>query len=311
MYTGCGASKDVLGALELLLTLVNPDKIAASKTPRPIKARALSLQGRVHFDSRFEKKDAINIDNMYRAAVCANAAAALGFVSPDVLQVAQHVENIGFRRPEDNKFKEHSTERFEKLTDLWEAWDRRKAMVQREEGKQAAKVEKQPNMYTCAAEHCGIESTSKSGLSACGGKCPPIAKPSYCSKECQKKVRRRCIPCKTLKPDINDSVDLPLLIQDWKRHRPFCKAELSLEELEVAIEQLEESSVNDEETSSPPSNGPVQFYPDGVNASGKEHSVQIQLGDRPMKMSSTTMNPEFMKEFRGHLESRIKESQAS
>lgn len=175
----------------MLRALADPEDPTSSNTSRSVKARALSLQGRIHFDNRFERKGAINIDIIYRAALCANAAASLGFVSPDVLQIANLVEMIGFRRAEDNKFKEHSTERFEKLTDMWDALDKRKAALAREDAKQAEKVAEKPNLYICAAEGCGIEAKSKSGLSACGGKCPTIVKPSYCSKECQKKVHTR------------------------------------------------------------------------------------------------------------------------
>lgn len=190
MYTGCGASRDVLGALRLLMALVDPEDVAPSKVPRSLKARALSVQAHIHFHNRFERKGAINIDVVYRAAVCADAAAGLGFVSRDVLSVAQHVEAIGFRREEDNKFKEHSTERFEQLAQLWAVWDRRKGVVEKERERQAEKVARAPQLYLCAAVDCGIESTSKSGLSSCGGKCPADVKPSYCSKECQRKVCR-------------------------------------------------------------------------------------------------------------------------
>ena len=57
---------------------------------------------------------------------------------------------------------------------------------------------------------------------------------------------------------------------------------------------------------------PMQFYPDGATTTGKEYSVHVEAeDDGPKKISSTTMNPAFLKEFAGHIENRIKEAQAS
>ena len=102
--------------------------------------------------------------------------------------VASRIEAAGFRRPEDNKFPEHSTERFERLTDLWEVLDARKAEMAEENLKREAKVSRDPLGYSCAAEDCGIVATKKSTLRRCGGVCPPVFKPSYCSQYCQRVV---------------------------------------------------------------------------------------------------------------------------
>jgi len=102
--------------------------------------------------------------------------------------IAVRIEAVGFRRPEDNKFPEHSTERFERLTDLWETLDARSAEMAEENLKREVKVSKDPLCYSCAAEDCGIMATKKSTLWRCGGGCPPVFKPSYCSKYCQKAV---------------------------------------------------------------------------------------------------------------------------
>lgn len=121
--------------------------------------------------------------------MCADEACALGFVPPGVLSVGMTVERSGFRRKEDLKFPGWSTERFEKLSELWRAVDRRKAEIQREDMKRERKVRKDPNAYICAAEGCGIEATHKAALQRCSGKCAAEGKPAYCSKECQKQVR--------------------------------------------------------------------------------------------------------------------------
>ena len=155
-----------------------------------MRARAHSSLAKGWFDLAVENSpESLNISRLYDAGNSANEAAALGLVSPAVLAVAQRIESAGFRRPEDNKFPEHSTERFERLTDLWEALDARVAEMAGEDLKREAKVSKDPLSYFCASEDCGIVATKKSTLRRCGGRCPPAFKPSYCSKYCQTAVR--------------------------------------------------------------------------------------------------------------------------
>ena len=103
------------------------------------------------------------------------------------LMVASRIESLGFRRPEDNKFPEHSTERFEQLNDLWAALDARKVEMAEEKSKREAKVS--TLNYFCAAEDCGIVVTKKFTLGRCSGMCPPAFKPHYCSRDCQRTVR--------------------------------------------------------------------------------------------------------------------------
>ena len=166
-----------------------------------MKARAYSSLAKGWFDQAHENSPkTLNIGYLYDAGSCANEAVALGLISPATLMVASRIESLGFRRPEDNKFPEHSTERYEQLTDLWEALDARKAEMAEESLKREAKVSKDPLSYFCAAEDCGIVATKKSTLQRCGGGCPPVFKPSYCSKYCQKAVR---IVSRTLNYDIN------------------------------------------------------------------------------------------------------------
>ena len=158
--------------------------------PLSLKARAYSSLAKGWFDLAHENSPkTLNIAYLSDAGNCANQAAALGLISPATLAVASRIEDLGFRRPEDNQFPEHSTEGFERLTDLWEALDTRKAEIAEEDLKREAKVSKDPLSYFCAAEDCGIVATKKSTLRRCGGGCPPAFKPSYCSKDCQKAVR--------------------------------------------------------------------------------------------------------------------------
>ena len=160
--------------------------------PLSLKARAYSSLARGFLDLAVENSPkTLHIDRLCDAGNTANEAAALGLISPAVLMVASRIESAGFRRPEDNKFPEYSTERFEKLTDLWEVFDARTAEIAEEDLKREAKVSKDPLSYFCAAEDCGIVATKKSTLKRCGGKCPLAFKPSYCSKYCQKAV---CFP---------------------------------------------------------------------------------------------------------------------
>jgi hypothetical protein len=151
-----------------------------------LKARAHSSLAKGWLDLAIENvPKTLNIAYLYDAGKNANEAVALGLISPAVLAVASRIESEGFRRPEENRFPEHSTEKFEVLTDLWEALDVRTAEMAEEKLKREVKVSKDPLGYFCAAEECGIVATKKSTLWRCGGGCPPAFKPSYCSKYCQ------------------------------------------------------------------------------------------------------------------------------
>ena len=185
-WTGYGAPRDQPAAAATWTVLAT----YREDVPLSLKARAYSSLARGWFDLAVENSpETLNIGYLYDAGNSANEAVALGLISPAVLMVASRIETAGFRRPEDNKFPEYSTERFERLTDLWDALDARTAEMAEEKSKREVKVSKDPLSYFCAAEDCGIVATKKSTLWRCGGGCPMAFKPSYCSKYCQKAVR--------------------------------------------------------------------------------------------------------------------------
>lgn len=165
--------------------------------PRRTKARAHSCLAAGWFERATEDHKRWNIDSLYRAGSNANEAISLGLVSPGALRAGFSIESQGFRRPEDNRFPGLSTDRFELLAELWEAIDIRKEEVNKASTKKDAKVSRAPLKYVCSAEDCGIQATKKSGLLRCGGKCPVVFKPSYCSEGCQ-----RVVCCSPLFPDL-------------------------------------------------------------------------------------------------------------
>jgi hypothetical protein len=69
------------------------------------------------------------------------------------------------------------------------ALDARNAEIRAGKQKRDVKTSKSPNLCQCAAERCGIDATTKSGLSQCAGPCLPDIKPSFYSKDCQRAVR--------------------------------------------------------------------------------------------------------------------------
>jgi len=185
-WTGFGALQDKTGAIATWIALAS----SRDEVPLSLKARACSCLAKAWLDRAQESgPGTMNVGHLYHAGNSANQAAALGLISPMVLQVASAIESTGLRRPDDNRFPEHSTERFERLTDLWEAWDVRTVEIAEEEQQREAKASKDPLSYFCAAEDCWIVARKKSALRRCGGGCPPVFKPSYCSKDCQKAVR--------------------------------------------------------------------------------------------------------------------------
>jgi len=213
-WTGYGTPENRDSAIERWSFLTS----SAPNIPRRIKARAHSCLAAAWFDQATEDPERWNIDSLHRAGSNANEAVSLGLTGSGGLKVGFSIESQGFRRPEDNRFPGLNTDRFERLTELWEAIDTHTADVERASAKGDGKVSKAPLKYVCSAEDCGIQATKKMGLLRCAGKCPVVFKPSYCSKECQKMV------CFFFSG--SHSTDSVLSAsQDWKRHKPFCKAE--------------------------------------------------------------------------------------
>ena len=173
------------------ISLTDETPLGTAKTAsRSMKARAYSCLAEGQFEARIvDDGTTWNMDALYRAGLFADKCVALGLTTPAVVSIASAIERVGFRRKEDEMFPGHHPERFEKLTNLWAAADKRAAEVNKRETKQALKQESHPNAYICATEGCGIEATSKSGLMQCAGPCARDIKPAYCSKDCQRKVR--------------------------------------------------------------------------------------------------------------------------
>ncbi|KIP12900.1 hypothetical protein PHLGIDRAFT_123946 [Phlebiopsis gigantea 11061_1 CR5-6] len=208
---GVTTAKDDAAALELLMQLAHiANPLNAS---RPVRARAWALIAHIEFERRLddEDPDCWNVDSLYRAAVCANEACTLGYVCPGTMSVGMAIERSGFRRQEDCKFPEQDTKRFEELTALWRAVDRRKAEIRLADRKMEKKLKKDPRAYICTADGCGIEATHKAALLRCAGKCAAAGKPAYCSKDCQRK--------------------------DWRRHKPFCGEAAPIDEHAASMRQ--------------------------------------------------------------------------
>ncbi|KAF9782248.1 hypothetical protein BJ322DRAFT_1111124 [Thelephora terrestris] len=266
-WTGCGAPQNKPEALAGWMYIVS----YLEGVPVPLKARAYSSLARAWYDLATENAPrTLQIDRLYDAGNCANEAVALGLISPVTLTVASRIEDAGFRRPQDNRFPEHSTERFERLTDIWEALEARKAEIIEEDSKREAKVSKDPLSYFCAAEDCGIVATKKSTLKRCGGGCPRAFKPSYCSKYCQ--------------------------MADRKHHRPYCRPDAT----ESSVRPTDTTTSTAVARPDPPEDGTgpsEKFKP------GPERAININIGRGTLQLTTNTIPPQMLREMREHLES--------
>ena len=165
---------------------IHPDH--PSTTSRHIQTRALSCLASAFLERSNMDHNAVQIDHLYRAGKFADMAATLGFVSPTMLGIAGRIEEVGLRKQADCKFKGVDTTRYANLDFLWSAYEVHQAGISSKNQHRESKISKAPNSYHCAAEGCGIQATSKSGLSRCSGPCAANVKPSYCCKSCQKVV---------------------------------------------------------------------------------------------------------------------------
>ena len=189
-WTGFGAPRDKPAALAKWATIVSSQRDIS----RSLRARAYSSLAKGWLD-RAEKglptATLHFIRRLYHAGENANQAIALGLTSSATLKVAKTIRSKGFRRLQDDKFPKHCTEKFERLTKIWEALDKHDAEAAAEKLKREAKLSRDPLGYFCAAEDCGITVKKRSTLWECSGNCPRGLKPRYCSRECQRTVRFR------------------------------------------------------------------------------------------------------------------------
>lgn len=258
----------------------------APNVSRRIKALAHSCLAAAWLDRATEDRNTWNIDSLYRAGSNANAAISLGLTSPGALRTGFVIEDSGFRRPEDNRFPGWSTDRFEQLTELWEAVDMRKEEMDRVSAKRDAKVSRDPFKYVCSAKDCGIQATKKSGLLRCAGKCPLAFKPSYCSRECQKMVLSFLFfsslsICKSTS-------------QDWKRHKPFCKSDAT----RSSVDSLNAES-DTEETTVERATLDHDIDSDRFEGRTSGHSVEVPMTDgSTMQVSTKTLGPKTLRGLR-------------
>ncbi|EKM60149.1 uncharacterized protein PHACADRAFT_192548 [Phanerochaete carnosa HHB-10118-sp] len=276
--TGCGAAKDYDQALVFLMQITDdPSPLNLSRSRR---ARGFAIMAHMCFEEGLpEDRRMMNIDAVHRGAVLADVAASLGFVAPVVLQIADIIEKTGFRHQETCP-PGHTVDRFLELKDLWRVYGKRKAEMEQKDDARDAKVLAMPNFYFCAAEGCGIEATHKSGLSSCAGKCDKGWKPSYCSKECQRK--------------------------DWSRHKPFCNAEGTPDPVITALRNRViqgDTEVRAVPLSIPAASGFVQRSPEGIASRRHERGIDVAGPDGGgFQINSSTMAPDFMRDVQYHLQ---------
>ena len=284
-WTGFGAPQDKPAALAMWTTLA----FSRDDASPILKARAYSSLAKCWLSQTHGKRLAtLNIDRLYDAGHCANQAIALGLITGAALSVAEKIESAGFRRPEDNKFPEHSTERFERLTALWGALDARDAGVAEEKLKGEAKLAEDPLGYFCAAEDCGIMVTKKYTLWSCGGGCPRALKPHYCSKACQRAVR---FPSHT-----NPKEPRLSALQDRKHHGPFCRPDATVSSL-VPANRTDTAVI--QRRPNPPEGATPERYRQNA-----ERTVRINVREGFILLfSSDSVPPHTMREMKERLES--------
>lgn len=177
MYTSCKTPRDRPGAITLWTSIMDATPRASQTQQHAITAACLS---HAYFESSYTPgDDAFEYDPLSSAGVYAQISIELGLNCPKVLSIAQALAKTDLRT--------HRTFRY--FTGIWGLLDKRNSEIKAEEDKRNTKVTKTPLAYRCAADGCGIEGKNKTALRRCSGKCPAEFKPSYCSKECQKRVK--------------------------------------------------------------------------------------------------------------------------
>ncbi|KAJ7259995.1 hypothetical protein B0H12DRAFT_1048599 [Mycena haematopus] len=184
----CGFDRNTDLALSLLGSILDPDdEDPTDDVSDELLAKALSCAAYAHVEQYNAAWRTGNVrlgnDHLYSAAICADAASARGLTTSTAVEIT----DILCRSATQYSIEVRNSPRYGVFRNLWRAMDRRDEEKVAEENKRSVKVAKAPNAYKCAAAGCGVEGTSKSALLRCGGECPQEDKPSYCSKECQKK----------------------------------------------------------------------------------------------------------------------------
>ena len=264
----------------------------SSTVSRRIRARAHSCLAAGWFERATEDNKRWNIDSLYRAGSNGNEAISLGLFSLGALRAGSSIESQGFRRPQDNRFPGLDTDRFERLEQLWEAIDMRKEEVKRASAKKDAKASRAPLKYVCSTGDCGIQATKTWGLLRCAGKCPVVFKPSYCSKECQSMVcpppplsyAHHRFPCFELFP-----------LQDWKKHKPFCKADATKSSVDCLNAGSDTADTNAVQRATPSE----EIDSDKFEGRRPGHSIDVPTKNgSTTRVNSKTLGPKTMKELR-------------
>ena len=181
-YVGDVASRTLMAQAHACAARAHYAKFTASSSER------LAIQAD---ERRFSRPETMRLgigqpplSSLALAAHHANESVKRGLVSPIVLVVGFKMRDLG----EALGVNLDQMSRAKKFRPLWRVISRRIDELYAEERRRQSRADARPNQYVCAAEGCGIRGEQRGALKACGGRCPSDIKPSYCSKECQKRV---------------------------------------------------------------------------------------------------------------------------
>ncbi|KAH9925752.1 uncharacterized protein B0H18DRAFT_365820 [Fomitopsis serialis] len=277
VYVGDRASHEMMAQAHSLAAEAHYSKFLVSRSDRA----AIEAD-----EKRFARPEAMRMGTglsplayFMLAAQHADDSVNLGLVSPVVLVIGFKLHDIAETLGVDVQ---------KRYGSLWRAAARRLEEVYAEERKRQRKIDKHPNAYVCAAEGCGLRGARKAVLRACGGRCPPDLKPSYCSPECQRK--------------------------DWPNHKAICKPgsgrkgpKISEEDKAeaLALFRIGDPKTGDarkgkqeeptEEIDTHTGEDGSDWAPRGPGRIINTHSPGAPSG--PIQITSSTMDPEFMRSF--------------
>ena len=112
----------------------------------------------------------------------ANESVRRGLVSFAVLAVGSKIRQMGESLGVDV---ERAAREGKRYRPLWQVV----SQYYEEIFKRHCKTEGDQNVPVCSADGCQVRGGKSQVLRACGGRCSANFKPSYCSRECQRKVR--------------------------------------------------------------------------------------------------------------------------